>query len=274
MDDGAICISMHTGGNSLLFQPLDKRMEEKVFGSINIHLSCIGSGHIARNRYYIAIGKPIAGDFQFPCLRVTAHCPITNPVIIWNRSTTHCRQRIFLSRWNGHIHTTAIQHQRRKIRLEWIRSIIPRPPRSPIYGIRHRYIGSNGIRHIPDTLRFHRRHEAIQVFIHQLRVKAPYQIKIPFQCIILYFPGIAKMGIHCIICPKTGKRCDRSNHLLNGSRAIQFLILIPIKRFTRGQVEDRDTNFGSFQDFVVQQSIQPLGNRLALGINSTNSQVQ
>ena len=79
-------------------------MEKEVFGSIYIQFLSIGIRNISGNGNDIAIAEPVAGDFQLPGLRITAHPVIMNLIIIGNRRTNDFRQRVLLSRRDRYIH--------------------------------------------------------------------------------------------------------------------------------------------------------------------------
>ena len=206
--------------NSFAAQTADKSMEKEVFGSIYIQFLSIGIRNISGNSNDIAIAEPVAGDFQLPGLRITAHPVIMNLIIIGSRRTNNLGQRVLLSRRDRYIHAAPIQHERGKIGLEGVRSIVPTPAGTPINRVRHGNIRRKGICHITDALTCQRIYQTVQILVHKFRIKTAYQIQTAFQRVIFYFSTITKTGIHGIIRSQLRQGGNRSDYLLNRSRPV------------------------------------------------------
>ena len=227
-------------------------MKKEIFGSIYIQFLSIGIRNIPGNGNDIAIAEPVTSDFQLSGLRITAHPVIMNLIIIGNRRTNYFGQRVFLSRRNRYIHAAPIQHERGKIGLEGIRSIVPTPTGTPINRVCHGNIRCKGICHITDAFTYQCIYQTVQILVHKFRIKTAYQIQAAFQRVIFYFSTITKTGIHGIICSQLYQGGNRSDYFLNRSRPVQFIVLVTVNGFSGGQIKYGNTHFGCFQNFFMQ----------------------
>ena len=222
-------------------------MEKEILRCINTQ--CLGSGlcYIAGNMNQITIVQPVAGYLQLTGLGLMTDGMILYLVIVGSRHTKYLRQRILLGRSYSNIHTSSIQHQRRKIRLERMRYIIPRPTRSPIDGIHHRHIGRQCIRNVTDTASGNNLNQRIQILVHELRIETTHQVKTTLQSIVHYPTGVLQTGIHRIIRTQPSQCRYGSDDLLGRCRSVQFLVLVTEKRFAGSEIEYSNTDLRSFQ---------------------------
>ena len=195
-------------------------MKKEIFGSIYIQFLSIGIRNIPGNGNDIAIAEPVTSDFQLSGLWITAHPVIMNLIIIGNRRTNDFRQRVLLSRRNRYIHAAPIQHERGKIGLEGVRSIVPTPAGTPINRVCHGNIRRKGVCHITDALTCQRIYQTVQILVHKFRIKTAYQIQTAFQRVIFYLSTITETGIHGIIRSQLRQGGNRSDYLLNRSRTV------------------------------------------------------
>ncbi|EJX05581.1 hypothetical protein EVA_06305 [gut metagenome] len=230
-----------------LTQALYQSMQEKILRRLHIQGLGFRTVHMTRHLDHISPVQPIARNLQFPSLRPMTHGPVAHLVIIRCRTADHQRQGVRLRRMYGYLHTAPVQHQRRQIRLKSMRSIVPTPASPPIQGVHQRHIRYQGIGHITDASVRYRCHQAIQILLHEFRIETTHQIKVPSQGIPYHGSGISQSRIKRILRSQASQSRHRCQHLLYGSRTIQFLVLIPVNRLPRRKVPHRDAYFRGFQ---------------------------